>query len=158
MINMPNPENREKVAALIARYNQIFADILRYRDMEWKIVVWAVALLAGVIALTGPGQRKLSVCMKSSVVVFSVAIGAYGIWHLDYAHRRLTKERQRRRHCERLLGFYDKGAYDPSSSLLPEERATKAVTYKQGIAHLVSWWIVIAVFTAFSVYSVVTAE
>jgi hypothetical protein len=157
MIDMPNPENREKVAALIARYNQISGDIVRYRDIEWKIIVWVVALLAGVIALTRPGQPTLSACMKSLFVIFSVAVGVYGIWHLHYAHRRLTEERQRRRDCERILGFYDKGKYDPGASLLPEKWATEEVTYKQGIGHLVSWWILIAAITAFSVYSVVVA-
>jgi len=155
MIDMANAENREKVTALIALYNQTFAEVVRYRDMEWKITAWTVALLAGVIGATRFSKSPVTPCLRELLIVFSILVAAYGIWHVYYAHHQLTKQRQRRRECERILRFHDRGIYY-QDAVLPVEWATTPVRSAPSIAHLIAWCGVIASVAAFTVYAVAT--
>jgi hypothetical protein len=85
-----NEMNREKIAALIAKYKQVCDETLRYRDYEWKITAWVVALILGTSQLAAHESGPLTCLTRyvfiSVVVVFLVA----GCAHLKYVHDRLT--------------------------------------------------------------------
>jgi len=48
---MEIPDN-QKISILITLYKQAFEEIRRYRDLEWKILLWTVILMGGIVTAT----------------------------------------------------------------------------------------------------------
>jgi hypothetical protein len=156
MIDMPNPENREKVASIIALYNHKFSETVRYRDMEWKITALSVGLLAGIVtAIKWFSPPNVSCSFRIILSALALAITAYSCWHLHYVHRRLTEERRRCRKIEDVLGFFSSGIYD-KDSILPPSWAGQTISYAKGIIHLVSWWLLIIAVSVSVIYYIGT--
>ena len=147
-----------KTKVLIALYHEIFAELRRYRDMEYKVVSWTVLLLGGIIGATriAPIQANHKVPIQTLLLVVTVLVAIYGGWHIHYLHARLTWYRQLRRKIDRIFRFHDKNVYC-SDSILPhiwKDEATD-ITYFEGIRHLIQWWGLIALTTLYAIYSII---
>jgi hypothetical protein len=152
MIDMPNKENREKVASIIALYNHTFSEIVRYRDLEWKITAWSIGLLAGVVAVIKWFDFETIPCgFRTLITIFSITTAVYCVWHIHFVHKQLTIQRQKRRDIEKLLGFFTPGRYD-TNSLLPEKWDKENIHYSDGIFHLLSWWALIITASSAVIY------
>lgn len=145
----------EKVCALLHLYHEVFEEMRRYRDMEWKVVSWTVFLMAGIVAATRavPVQENHKPYIRTLLFVFTLAAAIYGAWHIYFIHKRLTWYRKLRRRCDRLLGFFNKSTY--GQELLPKNWEYLDVRYSSGIGHLISWWGLIALTAMYALYSVV---
>lgn len=92
--------------SILAFYNHTQDEMLRYRDIEWKICYWTIALLAGTIAahkylLEAIDNYIFYTCYGFNT--FTLLISAYGIWHIYFVHNRLTWNRNVRRKIEDIL-------------------------------------------------------
>lgn len=115
---------------LISLYSQTYGEITRYRDMEWKIWYWTVALMAGIVSLARLSGVELSAVrwFLSGVVII---LGVYGIWHIRFVHIQLTWNRKMRRRLERMFKFYDEGVY-ADEAILPKSWKEKDVSFRRG--------------------------
>ncbi len=89
----------DRARALVALYNHIHSEITRYRDMEWRILTWTVALLAGIVTVSkGLGlPDQLRMVLKTLLFVFTILAAVGGSLHIHFAHVNLTANRNRRR-------------------------------------------------------------
>ena len=127
-------------------YKQVYGEIVRYRDMEWKVAIWTLALLSATTAVKFPGAAMpqcINWMAKAAVIIFIACVAIYGAWHLHFIHMELTGQRNTRRQIERSLGLSDPTRN--GGAQIPEKWSTGTVSYSQGLAHLSSWWLVIAV-------------
>lgn len=156
MFDMSEISEKEKVAILTTIFNQANSEIIRYRDLEWKVTAWIVAIQVGVISsLTAlplnryvlPNVARLLYCG------FIFIVAAYGIWHIIHVHRQLTKERKIRKKLEHVLGFYTEGLYT-KDTLLPVEWGHGETPFWRGREHLFSFWFLILVVSTFAIISV----
>ena len=147
----------EKLTPLVAFYREVFAEIRRYRDMEWKILIWTVVLMGGIVTATriAPIKDSHKPYIQTLLCFFTIGSAIYGGWHIHYIHRRLTWYRKLRRKFDRIFKFFDKNVYD-KEPVLPEKWKHKDedITYKEGLPHLISWWILIILTAAYSLYSI----
>lgn len=148
----------ENLTPLIALYREVFAEIRRYRDMEWKILLWTVILMGGIVTAThvAPVKEAHKPHVQTLLCVFTIVSAIYGGWHIHYVHKRLTWYRKLRRKCDRIFMFFDKDIYG-KEAILPEKWKYKDedISYKEGLTHLISWWILIALMAAYALYSIV---
>jgi hypothetical protein len=129
-------DDDQEYSPLIALYDHIHDEILRYRDMEWKICYWTILLQAGIIAaykyISEIIQFKFTICyIFNSFILF---ISWYGAWHIYFAHDNLTKNRNMLKKIEGLLKL---------SEILPEKWREKKSHFWEATEHLMSWWICI---------------
>jgi len=155
--DMDSFEN-ENLTPLIALYREIFAEIRRYRDMEWKIVLWTVVLMGGIataVRLTSI-QQDHKPYIKTLLCIFTVGVAIYGGWHIHHIHKRLTWYRNLRRKCDRIFRFFDDKTYS-DEAILPKKWKFKDedISYSEGLKHLISWWILIALTTIYALYTIV---
>lgn len=137
-------------------YKQVYGEIVRYRDMEWKISVWTILLLGATTGIRYPNagvENCWYYLIRGFVVAYVLFVALFGSWHLHFAHRELTHNRNLRRKIEYQLGFFDP-TRNGGVSLLPSGWAKRDVLYSQGLLHLISWWIVIA---AVAIYAITIA-
>jgi len=153
---MNNLTENQKRDFLKELFSQTHSEISRYRDLEWKIAYWTIALLAGITAATQfiGGSIIAKPYVQTLLTIVTVIISIYGIWHIHFIHKSLTWNRKLRIKCEHLMGMFEDGEYG-SDSLLPKSFATSPVKYSEGIGHLVSWWSVIILTMFYTIYSVV---
>ena len=146
-----NSEIDEK--SIIAFYNHTQDEMLRYRDIEWKICYWTIALLAGTIAAH---KYLLEIIHEYSFYTsygfntFTLLISTYGIWHIYFVHDRLTWNRNVRRKLEDILKITEikyKGV-----NILPTQWIGQEVGFYDGIEHLLSWWLLIIATTIYALY------
>jgi len=86
-------------------------EITRYRDSEWKIILWSLGLSWGVFlasrlhmqSLPSPALRVFSDLLLIGIVVLGTALLAT---HLVFVHGELTTNRNWREETRRLLGVY----------------------------------------------------
>lgn len=95
---------------MLALYNQTHSEITSYRDIEWKILGWILAILAGVITLV-----KINVflaqdkpILQTILSIITVVIAIYGIWHIHYVHDKLTQNRKLRQNIQNDLNLTTK--------------------------------------------------
>ena len=128
-------------------YKQVYGEVVRYRDMEWKVSLWTLALLSATTAIKYP-SAALPQCFnwmaKVAVIAFIVCVAIYGSWHLHFIHRELTGQRNSRRTLERSLGLSD-ATRNGGVALIPEKWSKGTVPYSKGLPHLLSWWFLIAI-------------
>jgi uncharacterized membrane protein len=141
----------EKFNSLLALYNQTNAEITRYRDLEWKLSMWAISILLGLISLTYLEQFQLEHAFVTAkfLSIFTAIFSGFMIWHIHYCHKRLTKNRKYRKRYEKLLQFYD-GSVFSSESLLDSGRDGE-IRYSRGLIHLIFWWGLIGVACTFAI-------
>ena len=147
----------EKLTPLIALYREVFAEIRRYRDMEWKILLWTVILMGGIVTATrvAPIKESHKPYVQTLLCVFTIVSAIYGGWHIHSIHKRLTWYRVLRRKCDRIFMFFDENVYD-KDAILPKKWKYKDedITYKEGLRHLISWWVLIALTAIYALYSI----
>ena len=89
------PEARDRVNVLIALLRNTQAELVRYRDKEWQITAYIVAIeltfagswpFAGLSTKPGVWYRVLS-------CAFLMGVGAVGVYFLGYVHERLNAAR-----------------------------------------------------------------
>ena len=144
----------QRAAALLALYREAYSETRRYRDHEWKITGWTLAVIAGAIAIVAITEFPASIqpILKTLLSVFIVSAASYGSWHIHYAHARLTWYRGLRRRIENSLDFFKPAAYFPSDSILPEHWSqSPRVPYWEGRAHLMTWWLLIALTAIYAI-------
>lgn len=144
------------VLPLLELYRLTNDEIKRYRDYEWRILGYTVAILAAIAALSrvatiDPGHEPY---IKTLLFVFTAVSAIYGGWHIHFIHRELTWNRNLRRRLEGTLEFYDPGPYDPKS-LLPPSWKGQTISYWHGKGHLFCWWGLIGLMVIYAVYSIV---
>jgi uncharacterized membrane protein YciS (DUF1049 family) len=138
----------KQVDALLQLYRNIHSETLRYRDLEWKVTVWVVTLLAAISASFKWLPKSFDVQTRLVVVLVVGFVCAYGLWHLLYVHLRLTQTRNQCRKCENLLGLYEPAPVWPHP-VSPDEG--KPVGYCKGWPHLVSFALTIVGATLFAI-------
>jgi len=148
----------QKIGILMSLYKETFAEIRRYRDMEWKILLWTVILMGGIVTAThlAPVKEAHKPYVQTLLYVFTVVAAIYGGWHIHFAHKRLTWYRNIRRRCDRVFMFFDDSIYDTRDSkpMLPRGWRDENVPYTDGLPHLISWWVLIALTAIYAVYSI----
>ena len=134
---------------IIALYQKTAQEITRYRDMEWKVTIWSLSLLAGIISLSKliPISADHRAIIQIIFVTFIFVAIPFSIWHIHHCHNNLTKNRRVHRKCEQELHL---------DSFLPSEwkKEPKKIRYTQGLLHLISWVILIILTASFTIYSV----
>ena len=104
-------------------FNHTQSWIIKYRDREWFVWFWTVALMIGL-------RMLLPLVLNPSPDLFLWILGIHGISHILYIHYRLTKVRSTYREIESVFPFRRKIAETPAK-------------YIEGWMHLVFWFIVI---------------
>ena len=128
---------------------EINIEITRYRDYEWKIVVWSVALSWGLFLFSSTktsdlfqGSTLYLTDVLTSLLIFigTVLLSA----HLLFIHGELTTNRNWRRQIERALGLYNQ------PSILPARWRTSLPGYYQGRDTFIIPFILFMMITGFS--------
>lgn len=150
--------NDNKLHLLTSLYQQVYKEMRRYRDMEWKILLWTVILLAGVSTTTNITEIKDShrPYVQTLLYIFIVTVAIYGIWHIISVHRRLTWYRNLRRECDRIFKFFETGIYDThrNTTILPMSWKDEEVKFSDGRPHLICWFGLIILMALYAIYSV----
>jgi len=149
-------EKDQKINILIALHRQFFAETRRYRDMEWKILIWTIGLMGGIVAATQivPVQPSHKPYIQILLILFTLLVGGYGTWHLWFVHCQFIWNRNMIRKCDRIFGFFKENFYD-TKSILPEEWKNKDVPRSHSLPHLVSWFLLILLVTIYTIYLVI---
>jgi len=142
----------EKVSSVISLSNHAYDETKRYRDHVWKLLVWTIGLLVGVLAAarTTPGLATCPGKVLSSIFIFIVAV--CGVWDIYFDYKQFVWNRNVLRRCERSLQFYDRGAY-AEGTILPEAWKSEDYHFKQCLPHFLQWIFVIVVAAAYSIYA-----
>ena len=116
---------------ILALYQKTANEITRYRDIEWKISLWAFSVSIGLISIASIGD--ISSIAKIWILIFSILILIFSIGHLIFCHSRLTIQRKLLRNCELKL--------PKINEILPEEwkKPAECISFEKGIWHLLSW-------------------
>src|SRR6266511_2983782 len=124
---MPLPEyhlDERRIRALVALYSSTRTEITRYRDYEWRITAYALALFGASIALSLNDKfRSLwSERAKGVLAVLVVLIGVIACVFILYFNRKFGQHRDRRQRLDDILGFTKPGVFaDDPKALLPVE-------------------------------------
>lgn len=145
----------EKLTPLVALYQQFFEETRRYRNMEWKILLWTIALMAGIVAVTRsvPVQSAHKPYVQTLLWIFTIGAAAYGIWHIWFVHKQFIWNRNKLKMCEKIFKFFENNVYN-TNSILPRE-LEKAVPRSHGLPHLISWFALIALTAIYAIYSII---
>jgi len=107
---MANPPQKSNLAAtpveaVLALYEQTWAEINRLRDYEWKIAYYFASLSVGQIALLTSGSFRdlLTPWLRSGLTIVQVLGALYSLFYLDKTHEYLTQQRNIRRGIEEYL-------------------------------------------------------
>jgi len=112
--------DRENLENLRILYNQVNQEITRYRDYEWKIVIWSIALSWAVFVFsrlyvqeTFLGDIRFWIDLGVIVIIMlsTFLLSA----HLIFVHGELTTNRNWRERIRQMLGIYEE-----PSVFLPE--------------------------------------
>jgi hypothetical protein len=148
----------EKIGILISFYQQVFEEMRRYRDIEWKILLWTVILMGGIVTAThlAPVKDIHKPYVQTLLCIFTVVAAIYGAWHIHFAHKRLTWYRNIRRRCDRIFEFFEENAYDTQDCkpILPSGWRDENIPYTDGLPHLICWWGLIALMAIYAIYSI----
>jgi hypothetical protein len=150
---MPLPEyklDERRVLALTALYAETRKEITRYRDYEWRITSYAVALFAGCIAL-GLNKEFSDLWNGTIKGVFMTLLALTTIvafCFLLHSHYKYIEQRKRRTMLDKILGFSSKGFF--------EEGSTEALVGEQTITSWKSMWYPIAFFLLIGIVGVLT--
>lgn len=131
--------------ALHEFYKQVHGEITRYRDMEWKVTAWTIALLAGVVLAADKlpdGHVRTKAVLQTLMLVFVVLTIGYGTWHIHFLHKQLTFNRNLRQKVEELFDFHERLVYGPEPILNPRWKG-RTIPYSDGLPHLLCWWLAI---------------
>lgn len=122
-------------------FSHICAEIIRSRDYEWHMTVWAVTLLAAIVAVTRttplPGGGQIIPYLHAGVGIIVLLF----VVHVLYAHVRLTMDRAVYRVWAEALGL-----------TLHPARATGSLI--EGMGHVLSWIGLILLVAAAALYAV----
>ena len=149
--------NSEKVSTLISLCNRAYDETKRYRDHVWKILVWTIGLLVGVIAAAKTTPDLATTCYgKWLGGIFIVVVAACGAWNIHFDYKQFVWNRNLLRNCERRLQLYDEKAYG-DETVLPAPWKTTDYQFTQCLPHYLQWMFVIAAVTAYSLYALITS-
>jgi hypothetical protein len=100
-----------QLEAVVALYEQTWAEINRLRDYEWKIAYYFVSLSAGQIALLASESFRDLLTPELRVVlsIIQVLAALHSLYYLDQTHEYLTQQRNIRRGIEEYLGLDECG-------------------------------------------------
>lgn len=149
-------EENQRINMLIALHRQLFAETRRYRDMEWKILIWTIGFMGGIVAVTrlAPVQPSHKPYVQTLLCVFTFLVASYGAWHIWFVNCKFIWNRNMIRKCERIFGFFDNGIYD-EESLLPREWKNKKFPRSHSLPHILSWFGLIIIVVIYTFYSVI---
>ena len=124
-------ENSDGKSEILALYQKTANEIIRYRDLEWKISLWAFSVSVGLISIASIGN--ISSIAKLGILIFSIFILMFSIGHTIYCHSGLTTQRKLLRNCELKL--------PKMNEILPEKlkKPAECISFEKGIWHLLSW-------------------
>lgn len=104
-----DPVKQESLRLLYGQFNN---EITRYRDYEWKIVLWGLGLSWGIFIASKLYVNFwfLDVVMIAIILLGTLLLGT----HLLFVHGELTTNRNWRENTRRLLGIYlEEGPFLP---------------------------------------------
>jgi hypothetical protein len=121
-----------KVSVLLAIYESSNRELLRFRDLEWKLASGAAAFLAGVAVFLGQAtvQKALTaVPALRTVLAVSVALIPAALWYFYY-HSQASLEFHRivRQRVEEALRVCAAGVYGPKEIIPPPPGDAKSMT------------------------------
>ena len=129
-----NNLQENEMNAILALYNLVNGEIVRYRNLEWTITGYVVILLAFIADI------RQDINDYQSFAIFTILlILIIGIWQLHFIHTKLTEQRNRQKDLEIGLGFFEKSKYIKDDTLLPIELTEKRV-YWDAKKHLIPWY------------------
>jgi hypothetical protein len=110
----------EKTTVLKMLHEQFNQEITRYRDYEWKIILWSLALSWGVFlasklhirGIEAGDLRTFSDLLLIGIVILGTLLLAT---HLLFVHSELTTNRNWREQTRRLMGVYQRPTPFPCS-------------------------------------------
>lgn len=145
-------DNPQKITALISLSNHAYDETKRYRDHVWKVLVWTIGLLVGVLAVARVRPDiATTYTFKWCGSIFIVIVGWCGVWNIHFDYAQFVWNRNLLRDCERILQFYDKDAYR-KGTVLPEGWREADYKFKQCLPHYLQWMFVILVVVIYSIY------
>lgn len=128
--------DKDKLEILKVAYAEVRKEIGYIRQKSWKVTTWVIgvyfALSGGTILL----NRHENILI---LPVLGLAIVASIYQHENY--KTYCDRWNRLGEIEDALGFFEKGIYIESSSLLPEEKKKPKVTYKGTAFFILAIWI-----------------
>jgi hypothetical protein len=148
--------NTEKVNSIISLSNHVYDETKRYREHVWKMLIWTIGLIVGVItaANSQPDLFKPNI-IKWLASIFVVVVAFCGIYNIHFDYNQFVWNRNILRECERRLLFYDKGIYG-DTTILPEEWKTNEYKFKHCLQHYIQWIfaiVVIAIYCFWALWS-----
>lgn len=150
-------DTSQKVTSLISLSNRAYDETKRYRDHVWKILVWTIGLLVGVVAAAKASPDLATACYgKWLGSIFILVVAACGAWNIHFDYKQFVWNRNLLRNCERRLQLYDKDAYG-QGTVLPEAWKAADYQFKQCLPHYLQWLFVIAVVAAYGLYALIAA-
>lgn len=149
-------DNPGKVSSLISLCNRAYDETKRYRDHVWKILVWTIGLLVGVVAASRSTPDLSTTCSgKWLGSIFIVVVAGCGIWNIHFDYKQFAWNRNLLRECERRLQLYDNKAYG-EGMVLPEAWKTTEYQFSQCLRHYLQWIVVITAVSAYTLYVLIT--
>ncbi|MHC4406587.1 MAG: hypothetical protein ACYTG0_43735 [Planctomycetota bacterium] len=146
----------QKVTSLISLANRAYDETKRYRDHVWKMLVWTIGLLVGVVAAAKASPDLATACHgKWLGSIFILLVAACGAWNIHFDYEKFVLNRNLLRECERRLQLYDEDVYG-SGTVLPKAWKTTDYQFKECLPHYLQWMFVIAVVAAYSLYALIT--
>lgn len=148
-------QDSEKISALISLANRAHTETARYRDHVWKILIWTVLLLAATLTAARTGRELWHIaCWKWPLCLFAVFVSASGIWNITFDYQQFVRNRNWQRKCERLLKFFERGAYLEKESLLPEVWGKADYQFRNCLLHYLLWLSFIVLITLYVIVSI----
>ncbi len=148
-------EPGDKLKVVLAINDITHKEITRYRDYEWRITLWTVTLMAGIVAavrstnLSGPNQSGIQVLLT----FFLLVVLCLGIGHVCFVHSRLVTNWKIRRNLDDQLGLFQKDAYF-AGTVLPSEWERRSIKWTRGLPHLLTFWVIMLASATYAFYTV----
>ena len=141
--------------ALLHLYDHTHAEITRYRDYEWKITSWSLVLFAGIVAATNavPVHATHRVCVQTLLMVITVVLAAYGLWHIYFVHKQLVWNQCLRRRMEVFFGLFDEKLCD-GKTILPAHWRPVVPPFFDHVSHIGTFWSLIVLGAIYVLYSI----
>jgi hypothetical protein len=144
----------EKVKSLISLSNHAYEETTRYRNHVWKMLIWTIGLIIGVITAAKSRPDLLMTCGgKCMSTIFILLVAFCGIWNIHFDYKQFVWNRNLLRRCERILRFFDKGVYVDDSTILPEDWKTKDYRFFECYQHYFQWITAIIIISGYAIWT-----
>ena len=145
--------------ALIALYNNRQKEITRYRDYEWKIMIWSIIGLIGITGISGlfisiNNEHDLVIIMKTLFVIVSLFMTISTFIYMIFIHNQFIWNRNILRKIDEIFGFFENDIF-LKGSVLPTDWKGKILKFADGKRHLIISWTLIILCCVYAIIYII---